>query len=112
MEITGCCGMDCGSCEARRATERNDIVALSKIAAAEESRGEHSFILPSKMKCTGCMEPGANSIICAECRIMICAKEKGIPHCGFCEEFPCDLGNTIWEAIPEYKNNIERIRSR
>ncbi len=44
MEITGCCGMDCGSCEARRATERNDIMALSKIAAAEESRGEHSFL--------------------------------------------------------------------
>ncbi len=60
--MTGCCGMDCGSCEARRATERNDIETLSKLAAAEESRGGYSFILPSKIKCTGCTGPGAKSI--------------------------------------------------
>ncbi|MDD4160426.1 MAG: DUF3795 domain-containing protein [Synergistaceae bacterium] len=112
MDITGCCGMDCSSCEARLATLRNDMEALSKIAAAEENRSGHSFILPSRMRCTGCMEPGAKSISCAECRIRICAEERSIPHCGFCEEFPCDLGDIIWEAIPEYKKNIERIRSR
>ena len=54
MEIVGCCGMDCGSCEVRRATERNDMETLSKMAVAEEIRGGRSFILPSKMRCTGC----------------------------------------------------------
>ena len=112
MEILGCCGMDCGSCEARRATERNDMEALSNIAVAEESRGGGSFILPSRMRCTGCTEPGAKSVACGGCRVRMCALQNGIPHCGFCEEFPCDLGDAIWEALPEYKKNLERIRSR
>ena len=112
MEILGCCGMDCGSCEALRATERNDIETLSKLAAAEEGRSGNSFILPSKMKCTGCTGPGAKSMACSDCRVRMCALDRGIPHCGFCEEFPCDLGDIIWEAVPEYKNNLERIRSR
>ena len=112
MEIFGCCGMDCGSCEARRATERNDMEALSNIAVAEESRGGGSFILPSRMRCTGCTEPGAKSVACGGCSVRMCALQNGIPHCGFCEEFPCDLGDAIWEAIPEYKKNLERIRSR
>jgi hypothetical protein len=112
MEIFGCCGMDCGSCEARRATERNDMEALSNIAVAEESRGGGSFILPSRMRCTGCTEPGAKSVACGGCRVRMCALQNGIPHCGFCEEFPCDLGDAIWEALPEYKKNLERIRSR
>ena len=112
MEIFGCCGMDCGSCEARMATERDDMEALSNIAVAEESRGGVSFILPSRMRCTGCTEPGAKSVACTGCRVRICALQNGIPHCGFCEEFPCDLGDTIWEPLPEYKKNLERIRSR
>ncbi len=112
MEIFGCCGMDCGSCEARRATERDDMEALSNIAVAEESRGGGSFILPSRMRCTGCTEPGAKSVACGGCRVRMCALQNGIPHCGFCEEFPCDLGDAIWEALPEYKKNLERIRSR
>ena len=112
MEIVGCCGMDCGSCEVRRATERNDMETLSKMAVAEEIRGGRSFILPSKMRCTGCTEPGAKSVACAGCKVRMCALQNGIPHCGFCEEFPCDLGDAIWEALPEYKRNLERIRSR
>lgn len=111
-EIFGCCGMDCGSCEARKATERNDMEALSRIAAAEESRGGGSFVMPSRMRCTGCTEPGAKSLACGGCKVRMCAIQNGIPHCGFCEEFPCDLGDAIWEAIPEYKKNLERIRSR
>ncbi len=82
--------MDRSLCEARRATERNDIETLSKLAAAEESRGGYSFILPSKIKCTGCTGPGAKSITCSDCRSG-CALDRGIPHCGFCEEFPAIL---------------------
>ncbi len=104
--------MDCSSCEARRATERNDIEALSKAAVAEERRGGEAFILPSRMRCTGCTEPGPKSVACAGCKVRMCALSKGIPHCGFCEEFPCDLGDVIWEALPEYKKNLEGLRSR
>ena len=81
MANTGCCGMDCDGCEARRATVRRDNEALAKIAAHLESAGQGSFI-------------------------------NQIPHCGFCPEFPCELGSAVWEAVPEYKHNLEVLRSR
>jgi hypothetical protein len=112
MSNTGCCGIDCDACEVRIATVRNDIKKLALIAARLESEGHCSFIIPSRVRCTGCLKDGAKSICCNECRIRICAMENKIPNCGFCEEFPCDLGSVVWEAVPEYKKNLERIRSR
>lgn len=108
----GCCGMDCGACEARKATAANDTEALARIASSLESEDENPFILPSKVKCTGCLVPGVKSLSCCECRIRQCAMENNIPHCGFCEEFPCELGGPEWEAIPEYKHNLETLKSR
>ncbi|MCE5202466.1 MAG: DUF3795 domain-containing protein [Synergistaceae bacterium] len=112
MANIGCCGMDCDTCEARKATARGDVKTLARIAAERENEGHVSFILPSRLKCTGCLEPGSKSILCAGCRIRMCALENGIPHCGFCEEFPCELGSTVWDAIPEYKHNLEKLMSR
>ncbi|MEG1641567.1 MAG: DUF3795 domain-containing protein [Synergistaceae bacterium] len=112
MSNMGCCGMDCDNCEAKKATERKDNITLAKLAVSAEQSGAESFILPSRMRCTGCLTSGAKSLSCNECKIRQCAMENQIPHCGFCEEFPCELGSIVWEAVPEYKHNIERIKSR
>lgn len=112
MANVGCCGMDCDGCEARRATERRDAEALAAIASGLESAGRASFILPSRLRCTGCLTPGVKSVNCAECAIRECALENGVPHCGFCPDFPCELGSAVWEAVPEYKHNLEVLRSR
>lgn len=112
MDNFGCCGMDCDACDARRATVSNDLKTLAIIAAKQESEGFGSFIMPSRVRCTGCLKEGAKSLSCNECRIRLCAMENKIPNCGFCEEFPCDLGSVVWEAVPEYKKNLERIKSR
>ena len=112
MSIFGCCGMDCEACEARRATLHKDAASLAKLAAAAENAGDGLFILPSKLKCTGCLEPGVKSIRCQQCQIRLCAQENHLPHCGFCENFPCGLGGDTWEAIPEYKHNLEQLKSR
>ena len=62
MANTGCCGMDCDGCEARRATVRRDNEALAKIAAHLESAGQGSFILPSRLRFSprGCAAPAAS----------------------------------------------------
>ncbi|MDO4987857.1 MAG: DUF3795 domain-containing protein [Synergistes sp.] len=111
MQNTGCCGADCNACAARKATVRQDNAALAKLAADEEGAGR-SFVLPSRLRCTGCLAHGAKSISCAECAIRACAMSNHIPHCGFCPEFPCNLGSAVWEAVPEYKHNIDVLKSR
>ena len=112
MSVIGCCGMDCEACEARRATLAKDCAALAKLAVARENAGEAAFILPTRLKCTGCLEPGAKSLRAQQCEIRLCAQENHLPHCGFCENFPCELGGDGWEAIPEYKHNLEQLKSR
>lgn len=112
MSNMGCCGMDCDACESRRATVSGDNEALARIAASSESSGHGSFILPSRVRCTGCLAAGAKSVTCNECRVRLCAMENQMPSCAFCDEFPCDLGNEIWEAAPEYKHNLKVLRSR
>lgn len=112
MANTGCCGADCGSCAARRATERRDAAALAELAAEQEGTGRRAFLLPSRLRCTGCLAPGAKSVTCAECAIRECALGGRVPHCGFCPDFPCELGAEVWEALPEYKHNLEALKSR
>ena len=112
MANVGCCGMDCDACEARLATKRRDNSALARIAAEQEGRGCSSFVLPSSVRCTGCLTAGDKSRSCAECAIRECATAQHIPNCGVCPDFPCELGAAVWEAIPEYKHNLEVLRSR
>lgn len=112
MANLGCCGMDCDACESRKATLRGDSDALIKLAAACERGGGGSFILPSRMKCTGCLAAGPKSVTCNECRVRLCAMENRLPSCAFCDEFPCGLGDEIWDAAPEYKHNLEALKSR
>jgi hypothetical protein len=38
--------------------------------------------------------------------------ENHVPSCAFCDEFPCELGGEVWEASPEYKHNLEALKSR
>lgn len=41
--------------------------------------------------CQGCRS-GKDNIYsgCAECKIRLCVDEKGIKHCGKCQNFPCE----------------------
>ncbi|MEG1825255.1 MAG: DUF3795 domain-containing protein [Cloacibacillus sp.] len=112
MANIGCCGIDCDACTARRATLNKDNETLAALAAAQEREGKGSFILPSRLRCTGCLTAGAKSISCGECAIRACAVRNRIPNCGFCPDFPCDLGTSVWEAVPEYKHNLECLKSR
>ena len=111
MAETGCCGMNCEACGARRATLAHDNVMLAKIAAKEENGGR-GFVLPFRLRCTGCTAPGIKSIHCAECAIRECALSNHMPHCGFCPDYPCELGAPFWEAVPEYKHNLDVLKSR
>ena len=48
MSNTGCCGMDCDGCEARRATVRRDNEALSKktVEVAKAIHGKLDAVMP------------------------------------------------------------------
>ncbi len=76
------CGLYCGACYHHRASFPDGQHLLRP-----EFRGSRPL---EGFTCQGCrsaklyIHPG-----CAECAIRDCADQKGITHCGECDEFPC-----------------------
>ena len=81
--LLAACGLYCGACYHYRAS----FYPSERLRAEAARRGCD----PAEFTCKGCrsealyLHPG-----CAQCEIRACTDEKGIPHCGLCNDFPCD----------------------
>jgi hypothetical protein len=87
-DYIACCGLDCGPCEARLATLRDDDALRAKVAA-EWSELNHVEITPSMINCTGCRIPGAKTPYSGTlCPIRRCARARNHPTCAPCPDLP------------------------
>lgn len=79
------CGLDCGSCDARKATVENDDALRAKVARLwSEMNGVE--ITPQSINCEGCRADGVKTPYCAQlCPIRQCALGKKRETCGQCE---------------------------
>ncbi|MCL2519276.1 MAG: DUF3795 domain-containing protein [Oscillospiraceae bacterium] len=77
------CGIDCESCE--------------------------YFI---NKKCEGCYvcAPKGQCVWGGNCDLYECAANKNLPHCGMCDDFPCDMLKE-W-ASSEGTERIENLKKR
>jgi len=106
LRLVGYCGLYCGLC-----AHRNRIPQHAKLLREtlhEEGMDSWYEYYPSmkdtfptfwkflgslvKMDCT-CRTGGGPS----DCKIRICAKEKGVDACPFCAEYPCSLIESLAE---------------
>ena len=56
--------------------------------------------------CAGCCNENENAILFSpECEIRKCVMEKGLVHCGYCEQYPCD----IFPAEPTWEEKVQKI---
>lgn len=82
LTLLAACGLYCGACYHYRASFPDGQHLLHP-----EFRGSRPL---EGFACQGCrsdrlyIHPG-----CAECQIRACTDQKGIVHCGQCDEFPC-----------------------
>ena len=51
--------------------------------------------------CVSCIEGSGNP----ECAVRICAKEKGVEACAFCESYPCEKFEPFFEGYPVLKED-------
>lgn len=80
------CGLDCESCEARRATV-NDDDSLRQKVAKEWSELNSVEITPEMINCTGCRIVGVKTPFCESlCPIRQCAMGRDVETCGGCGE--------------------------
>ncbi len=99
-DVIAYCGLDCESCDARRATLTNDD-ELRKKTAEEWSRLNGVEIPPEAINCLGCRVDGVKSPYCESiCPIRQCALKKNVATCGECAEM-----ETCEKLAPIVKNN-------
>ena len=60
-----------------------------------------------KTSCPGCQASKAK-LFWGECAVAKCCGEKGLRHCGLCEEPPCDVLQQLFDH-PEHGDNGERL---
>ena len=113
QKMIAICGLDCGSCEARIATMKNDDVLRAKVAK-EWSELNGVEILPEMINCEGCRADGVKTVYCEKfCAIRQCALGKGKDTCADCSERAgCSVLAPIVENNGEARDNLNAFKER
>ena len=90
-ECVAPCGLYCGVCRIRYATEENDLEYLERLAKIYARRfPEIAAVPPNELLCGGCLST-RRFVFCQECSIRECTQRKGYQGCHECLDFPCSL---------------------
>jgi hypothetical protein len=110
-KMTSYCGLDCGTCSARIATEKNDD-ALRKKTAAEWSKAYSSDIKPADVNCSGCTTAdGVHFSYCeSACKIRKCARPRKVSTCAACPDYACDKLQDFFKMAPQAKETLDALR--
>jgi hypothetical protein len=90
MELSKC-GMRCDLClvyrpNVEKEDRRAEVVKVFK-KIFDEFDGDPNVII-----CDGCCsDKDCPLLLEPDCKARKCVDEKGIPHCGYCDNFPCDI---------------------
>lgn len=107
-QLIACCGLDCESCDARRATIANDPALKEETARKWSAMNNAPEITAETINCTGCRMEGAKFAYCSGlCEIRKCVAKKGFDTCGDCPELNhCPVVGAVFQHAPCAKENL------
>ena len=106
-EIIAYCGLICTECPAFIATSQNDTEKLQALGLewyGKEDNADYCL-------CDGCTTDGRKNNYCQECRVHLCAKERGVINCAHCEDYGCETLTALFQHIPLGKETLNKIRA-
>ena len=107
--LIACCGLDCETCDARKATLANDNHLREETAKKWSAMYEAPHITPELINCMGCRTEGAKFDYCNHCEIRICVNAKGFNTCGDCADLDtCQVVSPVLQHVPDAKVNLGR----
>jgi hypothetical protein len=104
------CGLDCSKCPAYVATQKNDMEELKKVA--KQWSKENLQFKEKDIMCDGCFSETQVFSWCNECEIRACCRGKELGNCGFCEDYPCELLNNVFDNDISAKRRLDEIHSK
>jgi predicted nucleic acid binding AN1-type Zn finger protein len=107
--LIAACGLDCAKCDAYIATQANDQTALEKLVEKWRVEFNAPNLTVATVLCDGCMSGGRTIGYCAECKIRLCAVERGLENCAACPDYGCEKLTAFWPNALQAKANLEAI---
>jgi hypothetical protein len=103
------CGLNCAVCDMRQAYLGNTELRDEIVEWFKKERNE--VVKPEQIKCEGCR--GSIELHWSpDCKMMLCAKKKGLQYCFQCKDFPCTILNKFSsDGVPHHKKTVENMKA-
>ena len=109
-KLIACCGLNCETCDARKATVENNNELRKATAEKWQQMYNSPEIKPESINCTGCREDGVKFSYCSMCEIRGCVKAKGYETCGECADMAtCQIVAMVHKHVPEAITNLKQL---
>ena len=108
------CGLICEKCAIYLATRESDQDKKHqmKMDIAEQIKKHYGQdTRPEDIgDCDGC-KTDTGRIFCTGCEIRICAVEKGIENCAYCNDYPCEKLEKLFITDLDAKKRLDTIKN-
>ncbi len=108
-EIIAYCGLNCGDCDAFKATQAKDFERKKEIAK-RWTEGLSVQFQPEDVNCNGCVSDTISGWCRKICKIRLCAEERKVKTCGHCQDYPCVKLKEFLSNEPAATKTLEEIR--
>ena len=110
------CGLICSSCPINLATIETDSskkeIMRQEIAKQCSEYFNRKYRADEINDCLGCKnDEGILFEECLRCEVRRCAHSKNIENCAYCEQYPCEQLEKIFDTDPEIKNRLDKIKN-
>jgi len=102
------CGLNCAKCDIYSASHGNEKLRDEIIEWFKKERNE--TIKPEQVRCEGCTST-LDAHWSSDCKMMLCARKRGLQYCFQCEDFPCANVNEFGsDGVSHHKRTIENSK--
>ena len=106
--VISICGLNCAKCDIYEASHGNEELRDEIVKWFERERNEE--LRSDQVSCEGCRDL-LSTHWSSECRIMLCAKDRGILYCFQCRDFPClILDEFSSDGVSHHKRTVENLK--
>jgi len=106
--VIAVCGLNCAKCDMYQAGHGNEKLREEIVEWFRKERNE--TVKPEQVRCEGCREL-LDRHWSPDCKMMLCAKKRGLQYCFQCEEFPCTIVSEFSsDGILHHKRTVENSK--